>query len=190
MAWYVLAVERALGLPSASVDKSHMETCLSQLTHSLAGQVEYHKINAARCYRIQERLHRWGTRLLALTLICCGLHFIPTFCHGLRLPEWFLALLTFLCGFLPALGAALAGIFNQGEFRRIAKRSDAMQEPLQKLLKKIEDRRKEIAAMPGQPTKQLSPQIAALAGDAARLLINEVLDWRVVFLDQPLIPPA
>jgi hypothetical protein len=33
-------------------------------------------------------------------------------------------------------------------------------------------------------------EAAALSADAARLLINEVLDWRVVVLDRPLQPPV
>jgi hypothetical protein len=35
-----------------------------------------------------------------------------------------------------------------------------------------------------------SPAAVELAGDAARLLMNEVLDWRIVFLDRPLTPPS
>jgi hypothetical protein len=33
---------------------------------------------------------------------------------------------------------------------------------------------------------QLSPEVAALAGDAAATMVNEVLDWRVIFQDRPL----
>jgi hypothetical protein len=58
------------------------------------------------------------------------------------------------------------------------------------LLKKIGGLREQIATAQSRTPKQFSPQAAALAGDAARLLVNEVLDWRVVFLDQPLKPPA
>jgi len=189
MAWYVRAVERALGLPSALVNKAHLEACLSHLRTELAQQATFHEINAGRCHRIEERLHLLGMTLLALTLSCCGLHFLPTFWHGLHYPEWLFALLTFFCGFAPALGAALAGIFNQGEFRRIGKRSEAMHEQLGLLLERIENLRGKLNGVASQSPNQFSPWAAALAGDAARLLINEVLDWRVVFLDQPLIPP-
>jgi hypothetical protein len=190
MAWYVLAVERALGLPSAAVNKDYLEAYLSHLASLLAGQVKHHETNAEQCHRIEERLHRSGVFLFGITLICCGLHFFPTFWHGLEYPEWLLALLTFLCGFSPALGAALAGISTQGEFRRIAKRSEAMRAQLSMLLEKVQNLREKLNAVPGQSAEQCSPLAAALAGDAARLLINEVLDWRVVFLDQPLKPPA
>jgi hypothetical protein len=190
MAWYVRAVERALGLPSVSVNKAHLEGCLSHLAGLLADQAKYHETNAGRCHQVEERLHRCGVLLLGMTLICCGLHFLPEFWHGLEYPEWLFAVLTFLCGFSPALGAALAGINNQGEFRRIAKRSEAMRAQLSILLEETESLRGRLSAAPGQSPEQFSAPVAALAGDAARLLINEVLDWRVVFLDQPLKPPA
>jgi len=190
MAWYVLAIERALGLPSAVINKEYLDAYLSHLASLLAGQVKHHETNAERCHRVEERLHRTGILLFGITLICCGVHFVPTFWHGLEYPEWLLALLTFLCGFSPALGAALAGISSQGEFRRIAKLSGAMQAQLSMLHEKIENLRAKLNAVPAQSPEQCSPLAAALAGDAARLLLNEVLDWRVVFLDQPLKPPA
>jgi len=40
------------------------------------------------------------------------------------------------------------------------------------------------------PQRQHSAHVAELADEIARLLVNEVLDWRVVFLDRPLHPPA
>jgi hypothetical protein len=81
----------------------------------------------------------------------------------------------------------LLGISHQGEFRRIAKRSGAMSARLAQLSEEVEALRKEIAE---QTERQFSPRVAALAHDIARLMVNEVLDWRVVFLDQPLVPPA
>jgi hypothetical protein len=104
--------------------------------------------------------------------------------------EWLLALLTFLCGFAPAIGAALSGIVNQGEFRRIARRSEAMQAQLKMSLTTTETLLDELNAAPSQSQKQFSRTVAVVAGHAAGLLVNEVLDWRVVFLDRPLSPPV
>jgi hypothetical protein len=194
MAWYVRAVERALGLPCVSVNRAHLVACLSHLAALLAGQIEYHKTNAARCRRVEERLHFWGIALLGLTLICCGLHFLSTLWRVPKEPnvyqEWLLALLTFLCGFAPAIGAALSGIVNQGEFRRIARRSEAMQAQLKMSLTTTETLLDELNAAPSQSQKQFSRTVAVVAGHAAGLLVNEVLDWRVVFLDRPLSPPV
>jgi hypothetical protein len=189
MAWYVRAVERDLGLPAAVVDKDHLRTCLDQLIHVLAGQVSYHARNAERNGRLESRLHGCGVILLLLTLLACGLHFVAD------LPEWHrplavMAALAFCCGFFPALGAALAGIANQGEFLRIHKRSQAMRDQLKILLKDIEDAASNLEREPGSLSRPYSPLVSARASDAARLLVHEVLDWRVVFLDRPLTTPT
>lgn len=206
MAWYVRAVERALGLPTAVVDKAYLDLYLRHLSDLLGGkygQIAYHKITGRRSHKIESRLHAYGIGLLVLTLFACGAHILHGFeelmhLNGRSAPHWFeLALkalpspiLTFVCGFLPALGAAMQGVVNQGEFRRIAKHSESMQIHLKNLSNQIEELREELAATNDPISFQFSTPVAALAGDASRLLITEVLDWRVVFLDHPLNPPA
>jgi hypothetical protein len=192
MAWYVRAVERALGLPAAKVNQGHLETCLRELAHLVEGQLKFHEVSAKRCHRIESFLHKTGISFLILTLVCCCLHFFASaqiWLTGGNL-KWFLDWLTFWCGFAPAMGAALAGINNQGEFRRIARRSEAMQPELAALLQQIRRLVEDIQQAAGSSPKQFSPRAATLAGDAARLMIYEVLDWRVVLLDRPLLPPA
>lgn len=189
VAWYVRAIERAFGLPSASVDDGHVRHCLADLGRSLREQIGYHAANARRCGQIERRLHHWGIGTLILTLIACGLHLSPHLLHRPPPPSlssW----LTVLCGFLPAVGAALAGINNQGEFRRIARRSEAMREHLGMMEQQIRALRQRAGADSGPEAQPFSRVAAALADDAARLMVNEVLDWRVVFLDRPLDPPA
>jgi len=192
MAWYVRAIERALGLPSAVVDKTHVEACLKQLTVDVNEQIEYHEDNARRCHKIEQRLHHWGIGLLTLTLLACALHLVPGIWHAVRLPDWLPAphVLLFIGGFFPALGAGVLGINNQGEFRRITKRSTAMQEHLERLLREIEKLEERLAEKSASANEQFSVSATALANDVARLLVNEVLDWRVVLLDRPLEPPA
>jgi hypothetical protein len=191
MAWYVRAVERELGLPSVVVDDSYLKICLEHLQKQVKLQIGFHERTAGRCHRIEHRLHHWGIALLLLTLLSCGLHLfysgnLEESAHG----AWSaLSLLTFVCGVFPALGAAMAGISNQAEFRRIARRSKAMAKQLESLSGRIEYLCAQIETRSGSG-KQLSNQAVLLAGDVARLLINEVLDWRVVFLDRPLDPPA
>jgi hypothetical protein len=94
-------------------------------------------------------------------------------------------MLTFACGFLPALGAAMAAISNQGEFRRVARRSKAMSKQLATLLMHIEKLETGIQQPRATGAQQHSRLTGALASEVARLLVNEVLDWRVVFLDRP-----
>lgn len=191
MAWYVRAVERTLGLPSCVVNKAHLKACLAHLNDVVSGQIRYHDLTAGRCHRIEKRLHSWGIAFLALTLVACVLHLLSGVWPVFHTPNWLSPrLLTFACAFFPALGAALAGINNQAEFRRTSKRSNAMREQLELLQNQVEDLRKRIDGTPDSVRRQYSVQAVALAGDVARLLVNDVLDWRVVFLDRPLEPPA
>lgn len=189
MAWYVRAVERVLGLESATVDKSYLESGLVHLSDLVRGQIEFHEVAAQRCHRIEKRLHFAGISLLLLTLACCGLHLLPNFWTSVHLPGWLPPMLTFFCGFFPALGAALAGIVNQGEFRRIAKRSESMHEQLKILDQEIGRLHERVKKATGPAEEQFSVRAAELASNATRLLVNEVLDWRVVFLDRPFEHP-
>ena len=137
MAWYVRAVERWLGLPGAINDKNYLSDYLEHLEKLIIEQITYYKHRETSCHNTETRLHWSGVFLLSLTLLACGLHLLL----GLWLegygPAWLPPLLTFFCGFFPALGAALAAVVNQGEFRRLTKRSKAMHEQLSLLIKDI-----------------------------------------------------
>jgi len=181
--WYVRAIERHVGLPDASVDAAHLADCLGQTGTMIVGQREWHQHNAEVCRTMERRLETAGLGLLGLTLAACVGHLLPlSWVHAeqVGLP------LTFLCGFLPALGAALAGINNQAEFRRIAKRSGSMAGQLALLERRAED-------LQGAAPRQIrlrAPDVRALASDAARVMVNEVAEWRVVVLDRPASWPA
>ena len=190
MAWYVRAIERALGLPAVEVTKDYLSGSLQHLRARLDGQAAWHETNCERAERIDHNLHVSSIALLIMTLLACTLHLLPGICPVIHYPGWLPPALTFLCGFCPALGAAMAGIINQGEFRRLAKRSKAMKEQLEIISGSMEKLQAEMDAAPSGAGKQFSPRVASLASDAAGLLVNEVLDWRVVFLDQPLKPPG
>jgi hypothetical protein len=190
MIWYVRAVQRALGLPTVVVNKSYLETFLGHLSKLVDCQVNFHEVSLSRSHRIETRLHGFGITLLLLTLASCGLHLLPSLWDAVHFSIWMPPLLTFFCGFLPALGAAMAGILNQGEFRRIAKRSEFMREQLHILSGEIEELRERITTAAEPPNEQFSVRAAELASHVARVLLNEVLDWRVVFLDRPLVPPS
>lgn len=77
MAWYVRAIERALGLPSALVDNTHLNACLAHLRELVDGQFRFHEISAKRCERIEKQLHRWGVAFLGFTVLCGALHLLP-----------------------------------------------------------------------------------------------------------------
>ena len=82
--------------------------------------------------------------------------------------------------FLPALAAALAAISNQGEFARVAKRSAAMADSCGRFTRQISVLRSGNA----QGVLKLS-QVIPLAAEIAEVMVDEVADWRVVFIDRP-----
>jgi hypothetical protein len=190
MAWYVRAVERWLGLPDAIINKNYLDDYLKHLEHLVVGQISYNGNTARRYHNMETRLHRCGMILLSLTLVACGLHLWLGLLHEAYRHASIPPVLTFFCGFLPALGAALAAISNQGEFRSLTKRSKAMREQLRGLLKDITRLREQVAAAPDSSIQQFSTQAVGLANGTAGLLLFQVLDWRVVLLDQPLRLPS
>ena len=145
-------------------------------------QIGFHQTTSERSQRIEHWLEYAEYSLLALTLVCCLGHLLQGYLHHEYIRTH---ALTFFCGTFPALGAALAGINNQGEFRRIAKRSKSMQEGLGQHVRRLTQLKNAVGSGVGN-NEQLSTEIASVASEAARMMINEVLDWRVMFHDRPL----
>lgn len=182
MAWYARAVERSLGLPSAVIDRDFLTHSLDDVIRLLEGQIRFHQTTFERCERIEHRLHLAEVTLLVLTLVCCAQHMMQGLLHDWpQLPGH---LLTFFCGVFPAMGAALAGINNQGEFRRLARRSRSMHARLSQHLLELQVSQSRMTT--GATIGQLSADISHTAANAARAMINEILDWRVIFQDRPL----
>jgi hypothetical protein len=105
--------------------------------------------------------------LFLVTFFACATHLIF---HDW---EW----LTLPAAVFPAFGAAMAGIAFQAEFKRVGRRSKAMIDAL------------------GEASKSLKMKpinyeaIAETAIQATDIMIAEVLDWRVLFLERkPQLP--
>lgn len=135
---------------------------------------------------METNLHRLAVFMLGLALLVGALHLLESVFPGLITHEGVPPLLTFLAGFLPALGAAIAAIINQAEFRRIAKRSKSMAGQLKTLLASVKVAKDRIAGPAGPGHPQPSVITNALMTQATHLMMSEVLDWRVVFQDRPL----
>jgi hypothetical protein len=175
MDWYVRAVTRWVGLPNVVLDKAYLRECLESIEALIKNQRDFHNTSMRRSHTIEHRLHVGVLVMLGLTVASCTLSILHVPFPG--------QLLTFFCGFLPALGAALVGINNQGEFRRVAKRSEAMNDHLALLLGKSTELK---SGMETAPADKLYKRVKGLAEEVASVLVQEVLDWRVVFLDRPL----
>ena len=188
MYWHVRAIERETGLPSAEVTPDYLKSCLAYLGVVVKGQVQFHETSRKRLATIDHRLHLAGLVLFGLTGLACFLHSLP---HGealrmprIDLPSWLSpGWLTLMCAVLPALGAALAAINNQGEFLRTSKRFRAMAQRLAQLDGKID-------ALQESSTGPKFGEVLAIAVTVAQLMVDEVLDWRVLFQDRPPVLPA
>ena len=141
------------------------------------GQISYHQTTLRRCHNM-ERDFIW--RDLPAYSDRGRVSAAPgdrASCPGDRF-HWLSPVLTFLCGFLPAPGAALAAISDQGEFRSLTKQSQAMRgAQLRNCLPEIKRLREVInKALPGSPASQLSANAEKLGRSASDLLVKEVLD--------------
>jgi hypothetical protein len=86
---------------------------------------------------------------------------------------------------LPAFGAALASIANQGEFARLAKRSIAMASMFQQFADQIAELEKDFLSEAETPSTQLA-DVITLATNITQVMVDEVSDWRLVVAEQPM----
>jgi hypothetical protein len=192
--WHMRALSRAAGTCEAKVTPGYALDSLNYIAKvvngSTEGQLKFHKDMSVCSNNIADRLHLTSLALFALTIVGSMLHGIleyPASEHFLQwlhisLPGTFSRWLMLASATLPALGAALAGISNQGEFARVAKRSAAMADTFKQYAAQIAALRSGSDQV--QNTIKLS-QVIPLARNIAEIMVDEVADWRVVFIDRP-----
>jgi hypothetical protein len=189
MYWHMRAIARATGIPDAAVTRDYIEGCLRSLKEIVRAQTDFHGTTSRRSGNINHRLHVAAVWLLGFTFFAVVVHFMPensgpgrqaleTVSESSGLERWLL----FVSAALPAVGAAIAGIENQGEFVRITKRSHAMALSLSNLHEALEtiERRLDDPA----EVVRLS-ELTSIATTLTQLMIDEVTDWRIVFIDRP-----
>jgi hypothetical protein len=181
MYWHMRAIARATGLPSAKVGPAYVLDCLNYLAKITGGQLGFHHTTEKRSERIWHRLHVTTLVLFFATFCGIALHLAL----DLAAPHHLIVLkrcLVLMSAFLPALGAALAGINNQGEFARLAKRSAAMADGFERFTAPIKALQDANARDPHAPKLA---HVIPMAGKVAEVMVDEVADWRVVFIDRP-----
>ena len=132
--WYLRATVRELGLPQGVLDGTYQSELLSAVQqHVIADQLDYHRTNAHTLHRMSQSLHKLtdgcfgATVLVLLIFLFCW----PFYRLGWPIKRdvvensalWISNLFTFFAAFLPALGAAFAGIRETGDFHGFAQRS-------------------------------------------------------------------
>ncbi len=176
MSWYMRGAARQIGIPSARVNQDYLAECLRYVEGVVDEQLAFHARTMGRDGRIAHRLHLATVLALVISVLVVLAHLL------LQVSPAWKGWLTLASAGFPALGAALAGIANQGEFARVAKRSSAMRQ-------RFEQFKKQIAELRAAGAGLTSAAVTALATEIAQLMVDEVLDWRVVFLDRPLRTP-
>jgi hypothetical protein len=179
--WYFRAVVRELGMISAKMDQTFLETYRQVLADAVRAQVKYHKENAVRMELAHHRLHSFVVqRLFPATLVACFLHLLPLnkcLCGPLyRAVELVLSLSAVV---LPAVGAAIEGISHQGEFERLGRRSKALGLRLKSFLADLEN----------SDGPMSSKELGAQAEYFCQIQLLEQTDWRAAFISKPLAPP-
>jgi len=135
--WYLRATLREIGLPKGVLDGTYQDALLTAVhDHVIAsdnGQIEYHRRNAAALRRMNAWLRNTIDFCFGLTLaiLIVAVVIFPLAIFG-KLGLSILAgepalvvasAVTFSAAFFPALGAAIAGIRETGDFESFSNRS-------------------------------------------------------------------
>jgi hypothetical protein len=183
MYWHMRAVARLTGIPDARIDFDYIDERLDHLLEIATGQIAFHDVARRRSHAIHRRLHAAAMGLFALSALTVFVELLVPMAPRGWAPAATLAAanrwMVLFDAVAPAVGAALATINNQGEFARLAKRSQAMVEGLSQVRDRTLALRGRIAA--GAPPRLV--EVITLARDLSTIMVDENADWRVVVLD-------
>jgi hypothetical protein len=182
--WYAWTLRRQLPLPDCVVNRHYLEKIRDAVLHAeIEDQIGYHQRNAARMHKLDHRLHLSGLLLFGATAGLCVVFVILVWLgtvDRIEAPHRILVLnaLTFLTALLPTLGAALAAIHAQGEFRTLAEQSARTA--------------KRLTAM-GTTFAAEEPNFARMVDrieKTSNILMAELREWHTIFRTRPLALPA
>jgi hypothetical protein len=192
--WYLRATIRELGLPNAVLDGTYQRTHLVAVEkHVLDDQLEYHRPNARTLSRMDRRLYRAANgcfvaiilvlaAFLACWLISLGslVDEAPIFQRLDHALHQSMAPITFLAAFLPALGAAIAGIRDTADFEGFAARSAKTATDLQSLAKDFAVAKRMLSL----------DETSELLVATAHILTQDLAAWRSIYGRKGLKLPA
>lgn len=190
--WYFDATRREAGMTSGSFAAAEIRSIAETiLNDEIKPQIAYHDRKAHTLHAMEHRLHHLGEYAFGATLLVCLIYLILAFNAGKEtaFQKWaygakndIKGMVTLLTGFLPSLGAAFFGIRVQGEFGSTAERSHATAAQLKAIAAKFE------ALLEGD-----KPRLDILrlrVEEAARAMLMENLDWRLLYISKPLNLPG
>jgi hypothetical protein len=194
--WYHRAVIRELGLFPGRMSREHFAACQRLLAdHVLAAQAKYHRHLAHRMHRVHHVIHTGATLLFVVAAVGSLYHLWHLWHDGFLSYSYLVlgnldessqygvsarAAMNHVGGFgvvavfLPTLAATMHGFLSQGDFENVRRRSKRMAAELGTLAPRV---------------AALSPDPVALgdaAEEAARVMSDEVLYWRVFVRLKPI----
>jgi hypothetical protein len=176
-------VERALGLPNAVVDPEYKLAVKNfMLTNIIDDQINYHRRNFFKARQVEHNLRALGERLFFLTVFICVIELSVSVVGRMAKFEGFLQTSTHglfaISGFCTAMGTAILGIRNVGEFLRLERRSHAVASAL-------EDAKRTLKALPvsGALTRDL---LAPVMERVAVQFMSETAEWRTIVISHRL----
>jgi hypothetical protein len=159
------------------MDAPHLERARALLREEgIGAQIRYHETNARRVRTMGDRLERSSVVLLFVTIGAWAWFYFA----GREDPSLLYRVLRMLSVVLPGWAAVLTAIASSGQFGRMARRSDAMARHLRTLLERLD--------RPGAELTSIT--LGSVSVTVARWLIEETVDWRMVFQAQPTRLPS
>ncbi len=171
--WYSAGIWRAMGSPGGAIDQEKaVELARAVAAFEIAPQVSYHKRSAGQIDLLDGRLERVAGWLFKATLVVS----VAVIFGHLLAPPWVIEYspwFTLVSAGFPALGTAVFGIRFQGDFGGSAVRSQAT------------------AIALGRIDAELThgadlPRAADLTEQAARIMLDDLDEWRLVNQQQDL----
>lgn len=182
--WYAWSVRRRLPLPDRAVDRQYLEAIRDAVRRGeIGGQIQYHERNAQQMTKLDHRIHLSGQVLFAATAGLC-IAFVCLVWSGWLdevdqpVRDLLLSGLTFLTALLPTLGAALAAIHAQGDFKTVAEQSAQTAKRLAAI--------DEILAAEEPSFARLTVRIEKIS----EVLMADLREWHTVFQTRQLALPA
>lgn len=184
--WHFQSIVKQLGMVESKFSPDYLRAVGRLIKHETDQQVAYHERKSSENFKIDHRLHKLAVFMFALAALGCLLHvaepkiaswaYIGSFIHHHE--DFIKVALPFMSIVSPAFGAAFAGIRSQGEFERVARHSVAMAEYLREKSEELD----KIHHL----THLNSNVLARIVDDIAEKMIEEMLDWRIVFHKRPI----
>ena len=169
--WYLRAVVRQTPMPAAKVTLGYLEKHSGAIHKWVRGQIHYHDRNAAKL----EGMH---FTIDCLSWVSIGVAFLAALTAWLghaAIEKYHPLLLVFTAGF-PAAASAAHAISIQGEFPKLAHRSQSIARRLRLYVKDLDHEGEFTAANLRRQTE-----------DLAQVLLLEVTDWQILYRKPP--PP-